>query len=500
VSGPILVCGMGHVGYRIVQLLRRLGEPVVVLTREGRREWLEAVEKAGARVVRGDARDEGMVASAGLSEARALIAAVDDDPSNIEIALDTRRARPELPVVIRLFDQHLARHLEASFEIRRALAVSAQAAPGFAAAALGQRWIGAFAVGGADYAIGPERDGWACVPRARPEARSRRSLAEAFRTAFDPSFLPGLVRRVWRNAPLPLRSAFLLLSVLIGLSVFVFRYTMHLSLVDAFYYIITTVTTVGYGDITPKDAPTLVKLYACLLMLLGSAAVAMLYSIITDFVVTARFQEVLGRQRAPEEGHVVVAGLGNVGFRVVEELRAAGVPVVAIEREAGGEFVEAVRARVPVVIGDARMGDLLGKAGVTKASAVVAVIDDDAADLGIVLAARRLNPGVRTVARVSDADFARKIQAALQVDAALCPALMAAPAFVAAALYEGVLTAFVHANRLHVVLQRRAGLPEAGEVVLLRRAPGEAGFRPDDGRPRAGDEEVVAIFSRELRH
>src|SRR5262249_31149202 len=56
--------------------------------------------------------------------------------------------RSDLPVVARLFDQRLAAQLESSFGLRRAVSVSALAAPAFAAAALGEHWIGAFAVPG----------------------------------------------------------------------------------------------------------------------------------------------------------------------------------------------------------------------------------------------------------------------------------------------------------------------------------------------------------------
>src|SRR5207244_9831373 len=104
----------------------------------------------------------------------------------------------------------------------------------------------------------------------------------------------------WSNAPLPLRSAFLLVNMVIALSVLVFRVALDLTLVDALYFIITTVTTVGYGDITPRSAPAVVKLYACVVMLLGSAGIAILYSIITDLIVTARFQQLVGRRRIPE--------------------------------------------------------------------------------------------------------------------------------------------------------------------------------------------------------
>src|SRR5204863_7190707 len=153
------------------------------------------------------------------------------------------------------------------------------------------------------------------------------------------------------GAPLPLRTVFIALNLLILLSVFVFHAAMSLSFLDALYFIVSTVTTVGYGDITPHHATPWLKVYACFVMLLGSLTVATLYSIITDFIVTARFQEMLGRQRTPDAGHTVLVGLGNVGYRIAEELHRAGTPVIAIERHAEGPFAEPVRGWAHVVIG-----------------------------------------------------------------------------------------------------------------------------------------------------
>ena len=85
-------------------------------------------------------------------------------------------------------------------------------------------------------------------------------------------------------------------------------------------------------------------------------------------------------------GHVVVCGLGHVGYRVVEELRSLGVDGVGIEQEEKGGFVDLVRAMdVPVFIGDARRDDLLEKAGVARAQAVVCATADDLANLEVAL-------------------------------------------------------------------------------------------------------------------
>jgi Trk K+ transport system NAD-binding subunit len=543
---------MGNVGYRVVQLLRRLGEPVTVVSGPTRDEWLRVAAEDGVRILRGDARDEALLAQAGLAEARAVIAATDDDAANIEIALDSRRSRPGLPVVVRLFDQHLARHLSAGLDVK-ALGVASLAAPAFAAAALGEQWISSFSLDGERYVIGrlslPEAVAGARAlaevhglfavsvddaPAAGPEAAfrtgarltvaARRRDWERFAGRSAPAgesrwrvaarnvaavLSGGVLRKAWNNAPTSVRSLFLLFNLLILMSVFVFQEALHLSLVDALYFIVTTVTTVGYGDITPREAGTAVKLYACGLMLLGSATVAVLYSILTDFIVTARFQQLLGRQRIPEQGHVIVAGLGNVGFRITQELREIGVTVVGVERDPEGEFLQAVRSTMAVVVGDARLSHTLVHAGAAKAHAVIAAIDDDIVDLGIVLAARRVNPKARLVARVFSADFARKVQDALHVDAALSTSLLAAPAFVASALDAGALAAFVQAGRLYTILEREAPAEwatrkpaalreESGVIVLMRRLAGGA-YGPAHEEPLAAGEEIVVAVAHELR-
>ncbi|MCX5724631.1 MAG: NAD-binding protein [Nitrospirae bacterium] len=107
-AGHFIVVGMGRVGYRVVDLLLRLGETVTVITDASREEWMHSVCERGATSIAGDARSGDRLLQAGLHTAKALIAATNQDLVNVEIALDAKSLRPDLPIVVRLFDQALA--------------------------------------------------------------------------------------------------------------------------------------------------------------------------------------------------------------------------------------------------------------------------------------------------------------------------------------------------------------------------------------------------------
>ncbi|MES1242415.1 MAG: NAD-binding protein [Acidobacteriota bacterium] len=538
-AGPCIVCGLGDVGYRVVELLHRLGEEVVVVTSAARDDRRRTAEAHGVRVLIGDARSEQLLQEAGLASARAVIAATGDDLVNIEVFLDSQRIRPDIPVVVRLFDQDLARQLEGSFGLRRALGMSALSAPSFAAAALGESFLGTFSMPDATFVIGRhnvengplqacpnlgavaerhrltpllrERPGEGCAALPSPEdpvlPQDRLSLLarkEDWDRLFGPapSAVPeaapmplgsrvrqGLsrLRAFWREEPTPLRAVFLSLCVLIPLTVIVFHAFVHLSLADAVFHTIANL----HGEIVQSNdgvGPG-IKLYEIALMILGSITLATLYSMLTDYLVGSRLRKLLGGRPMPRQGHVVVVGIGSVGLQVVRELTAVGIPVVAVDAEADRPFLADARSRASVVIGDGRLGETLARAGVATARAVVAATGDDSANLGIGLGARRLSPGIRTVVRLFDSDFARKIESTLGVDAALGASRIAAPTFAASALFPDVVKAFIVQDRLIVLLRRQAGeRSEHGATVLMR----------DGDEPLHEDEEVLAALWRKV--
>lgn len=135
-SDHVILVGLGRVGYRTYLTLHRLGIPVVVIDFDDKAEFLSEVRRDGAPILIGDARREALLDEAGIARARAVVVATNNDLVNLEVALDARQKRPDIRVVMRMFDQNMADKVHAGFDIRAVLSTAALAAPTFAAAAV----------------------------------------------------------------------------------------------------------------------------------------------------------------------------------------------------------------------------------------------------------------------------------------------------------------------------------------------------------------------------
>ena len=132
--------------------------------------------------------------------------------------------------------------------------------------------------------------------------------------------------------------------------------------------------------------------------------------------------------------HVIVCGLGKLGYRVTLQLLEFGQSVVAIERDPDKYFIEMARERdVPVIVGDARQREVLRKAGVEHASAVVCCTQDELANLDIALDAREMHPDIKVVLRMFDETLASKVEKGFGIHTAFSMSALSAPAFAAAA-------------------------------------------------------------------
>jgi voltage-gated potassium channel len=133
--------------------------------------------------------------------------------------------------------------------------------------------------------------------------------------------------------------------------------------------------------------------------------------------------------------HIIVVGVGNVGMRIVRTLSRLGFEVVVVDLKLSAERYEELDAlQIPAILGDARTADILVKAGLNDAEALVICTSADLVNFETVMAAREMNPEIRIVARMWDARFSRQIKQFMGVNVVLSASELAAPVFAGAAV------------------------------------------------------------------
>jgi Trk K+ transport system NAD-binding subunit len=230
--------------------------------------------------------------------------------------------------------------------------------------------------------------------------------------------------------------------------------------------------------------------FVSLLRLVGAALTAAFTAILTNYLVRAHLRGALEVRRIPERGHVIVCGLGNVGFRVVEELLAEGEQVVAIEWARDNPFITtARRLGAAVMVGDATVVEVLRQANVAGARALVATTANELCNLEIALLVRELQPAQRVVVRMTDPHLAQTLREAANVRLAVSVPELAAPAFVAALFGDRVRSVFFVADRLLAVVDLVAhdAFLAGQSVRALAVDYGLLPLRVEPAGPRSGE-------------
>jgi voltage-gated potassium channel len=199
--------------------------------------------------------------------------------------------------------------------------------------------------------------------------------------------------------------------------------------------------------------------------------------------------------------HIVLIGLGHLGFRVTQRLHEIGESVVVVEINLGSHTTVAAREMgIPVIHADARHAGALESANIKDARTIILASQDDAMNLQIALKARSLNPDIQVVIRIFDEDFAHALQEQFGFTA-LSATEMAAPVFAAAASGADVTNPIsIEGQQLSLA---RLTIPPSSNLadktvgyvednyhlnIILLRHDHESEMHPTDTRPlHAGD-------------
>jgi hypothetical protein len=372
---PVLIAGRGHLGDRL-ELLLRTTRPVVRVEPVPPGP-LGSFERALER--------------ASIATAASLYIVDDEDAANIQFTLAALKLRSDISITMALSNERLAPHLQ---QLHPSLIVL-------------NPWE----------AVVPD------IVKALKEP--------AASSAASPAALPTIQApyRAWfreNRALLLLAIAFV--ALMAGAMAF-FRASEGLDWITAAYFVVTMGTTTGFGDISLRESSVLAKVMGMLTMLSSIAFVSIFFSLLIDRIIARRTEKLLGHRRHALDGHVVVCGLGRVGYHLVEALRAEAYPLLVIEKDAGNRFLPAVRELgVPVMIADATVPETLVNAAVDRASAVASIVSDDLVNLEVGLNARAIHPRIRVILRIFDRDTADELRQRINIHYALSTSAIAARA------------------------------------------------------------------------
>jgi len=215
----------------------------------------------------------------------------------------------------------------------------------------------------------------------------------------------------------------LLITILLGTVGLIF--TEHLSIAQAIYLTLQTITTVGYGDIqVHTNAGHLVLVF---LMLVGVGVMLYFAGLMMAFLIEGQLAGVYGRRKMNRkishlEDHIIVCGAGRVGRQVLYRLRKEGAPCVVIEQQED-LAIELIEEGFLVIQSDATQDETLKKAHIDLAKGLITALPEDSLNVFVTLTAKGLNPSIHVVARMDKLESEKKLLRA-GADKVISPAIL----------------------------------------------------------------------------
>lgn len=193
------------------------------------------------------------------------------------------------------------------------------------------------------------------------------------------------------------------------------------NVVTAFYFSIVSMSTVGYGDITPHSDTA--RLFTVSVIVLGITVFATSISAVIGPMIGGKLKHIVkgGISNVTRKNHYLIVGASPLAHNVYAGLRKRGYAVtVIVTPDAPHTYPD----NADIVIGDASDTATLHKASAETAQAVLALRMDDAENAFVILAIKELAPRVRTVALVNDNRNLQRLRM-LQPDMVFSPQLLA---------------------------------------------------------------------------
>ena len=214
-----------------------------------------------------------------------------------------------------------------------------------------------------------------------------------------PLLLPNRVR---------IRLVLLAVFAVLMLGTIMFHVLEGWSILDSLYVTAQTVTTVGFGDLTPRTRGG--RAFTVIFMIVSVGVVLYALTTTVQAIVHSELFATYGRSRKMSnmQDHFIICGAGRVGSHLMRSLTATNETFLVVETDSAK--VEALLdLDIPVLARDATLEETLREAGVERARGLAACLPDDADNVYVVLTARDLNPNIHIVARAAEEQAESKL-------------------------------------------------------------------------------------------
>jgi voltage-gated potassium channel len=209
---------------------------------------------------------------------------------------------------------------------------------------------------------------------------------------------------------------FIVLHVIIITGIVGFMVIEKYSFVEALYMTTISVTTAGFQEVRPLSEAG--RLFTMFLLITSWISFAFVITRITEFVISGEINKYFKTRRMFNainqlSGHVIVCGYGRNGHQACHTLTMHNVPFVVIEKNIH-HFEHELQHNNGLLFltGDGTDDELLKRAGIDRAKALITTLPLDADNVFIVLSARSLNQSIQIISRASDAASIPKMKKA----------------------------------------------------------------------------------------
>ncbi|MEE4314169.1 MAG: NAD-binding protein [Desulfofustis sp.] len=208
-----------------------------------------------------------------------------------------------------------------------------------------------------------------------------------------------------------LKISLFLLLIIIGFGTFGYTSVEHMAPFDAFYMTLITISTVGFGEITPLSQAG--RAITVIIIIAGISLLTYTLGQIAKIFIEGELREILGRRKLGKQisgltGHFIVCGFGRIGEVLCKELADERIRFVVIEKQP--EKVELLEKMGYLYIaGDATADDVLLQAGLLTAKGLATAVTSDADNVFITLTAKGLKSDVFVLSRAADLKNEKKL-------------------------------------------------------------------------------------------